>query len=255
MRSTKRVAAVVLALGVSAVLPPAGLEQSAAAAPAATVVKTALSRRMPEVKFDNVGLGDAMDFIRDVSGTNIVVNWRALGEANVTRETPINLRLYGVPLRKVLTTVLSEAGAGTALTYTIDDNVVTVTTQELADKVIYTRIYPIEDLLLEIPNFDNAPDFNLSAQQGGGSGGSGGGSGGGGGGGGGGMGLFGGGGSSKKDEKVKTRDERAQEIIDLIVNTIRPDVWRDNGGTAAIRHFNGSLIVSAPQSVHEMIGG
>jgi hypothetical protein len=28
-----------------------------------------------------------------------------------------------------------------------------------------------------------------------------------------------------------------------------------NGGTAAIRFFNGSLIVTAPRSVHESLGG
>jgi hypothetical protein len=32
-------------------------------------------------------------------------------------------------------------------------------------------------------------------------------------------------------------------------------VWRQNGGPASIRFFNGTLIVTAPRSVHEAIGG
>ena len=33
------------------------------------------------------------------------------------------------------------------------------------------------------------------------------------------------------------------------------EMWRDNGGTAAIRYFNGHLIVTAPRSIQEAIGG
>ena len=82
---------------------------------------------------------------------------------------------------------------------------------------------------------------------------------GGGGGGGSGQSLFGGGtgGSSggEREERQMTRTERAEAIIDVIVNVIQPDIWQINGGTSAIRFFNGSLIVTAPRSVHEALGG
>ena len=41
----------------------------------------------------------------------------------------------------------------------------------------------------------------------------------------------------------------------IITSTIEPELWQQNGGTAAIRFFNGSLIVTAPRSVHEALGG
>lgn len=256
MRFARPALAIAVAAGLVTVLPPAAQETFAQRAPAGGVAKAALNRRLPDVKLLNVGLADAIDFVRDVSGANVVVNWRALADAGVTRDTPVNVRLNAVTLRKVLTTVLSEAGAGTALAFTLDDDVIEVTTQQIADARLYMKIYPIEDLIMEVPNFDNAPDFNLQSSSGGGGGGGGGGGNSGGGGGGGG-GLFGGGnaGGGKQDEKQKTREERAQEIVDLITSTVRPDVWRDAGGTASIRYFNGSLIVSAPLSVHELIGG
>jgi hypothetical protein len=97
--------------------------------------------------------------------------------------------------------------------------------------------------------------------RGGRDGGFGGGTGGGmfGGGGGGGGGLFGGGtgtGTDRRDrEQGRTRAERAQDLVDLIMDVIEPDIWRENGGPASIRYFNGSLIVTAPRHIHEMIGG
>jgi hypothetical protein len=43
--------------------------------------------------------------------------------------------------------------------------------------------------------------------------------------------------------------------VDLIVQTVYPNMWVQNGGKASIRFFNGNLIVTAPRSVHEAIGG
>jgi len=210
------------------------------------------ARAVPEAKFGGVGLSDAIDFIRDVSGANITVNWKALGEAGVTPETPVSLRLHNVTVRKVLTALLNEAGGNGSLTFVVDEGVIEITTQQIADARLITKVYPIDDLLVEIPDFNNAPDFNL--QQQGARGSSGGGGGGGGSSGGGGQGLFGNSGSTKEKEPTKTKEERGKDIVDLITSTIRPDVWRDNGGTASIRYFNGSLIVSAPASVHEQLG-
>src|SRR5438067_1902102 len=89
---------------------------------------------LPESKFTGVGLGDAIDFIRDVSGANIVVNWKALADANVTPDTPVNLRLHNVTVRKVLTALLNQAGGGDTLTFEVDEGVVEITTRALADQ-------------------------------------------------------------------------------------------------------------------------
>lgn len=228
----------------------AGLLMGLAAPAHAGPVTRTLERTLPELKFTGVAFGDAMDFLRDVSGANIHVDWKTLEAAGVSRDTPVNLNLRRVSLRKVLNLLLSEAGGGEALAWTVDEGVIEVTTREIADQNMYLRIYNIEDLLLEIPDFDNAPNFNLestraaSGQGGGGGGGSG-------------QGLFGNQqGQGEEDEEItKTKEERAQDLVDLIKDLIQPDIWVDNGGTASIRYFNGNLIVRAPRSVHEAIGG
>ena len=201
--------------------------------------RAALGRTVPDLNFTGVTLADAIEFLRDVSGANIHVNWAALEAAGVGKDTQVNLHLRNIPLRKVLHLVLREAGSGDLLTFYIDDGIIEVTTKELADEDMITKIYPVDDLIMEVPDFDNAPDFQLQGSTTGG--GSGGGN------------LFGGTGQDES-ARGKTRNERAQELIDMIQAIIQPDVWDVNGGRAAIRFLNGSLIVTAPRSVHEALG-
>lgn len=202
--------------------------------------RAALNLRLPEVNFSSVALADVIEFIRDTSGANLHVNWRALEEVGVGKDTPVSIRLRGASIRKVLNLALTDAAGGAdMLAFYPADDVIEVTTREIADSELITRVYPVEDLLVEVPDFDNAPDFNLQAASGTG--------------GGGGQ-LFSGGGGQETDRGT-TRTERAEQLISLIIDTIQPDIWAANGGTATIRFFNGSLIVRAPRSVHEALGG
>jgi len=226
-----------------------------------------LDRVLPAVNFANVTLKDAIDFLRDVSGSNIHVNWKAIEAAGITQDTPINIKLRQVSLRKVLGLLLSEASGGVGLTFYIDDGVIEITTTEIADNQMYTVVYSVQDLLVEPPPFVEPPQFDLSyaanrgTAGGGGSGGGGGGRGGGGGSGGSGGsgqgGLFGQSGSNWNQQQNQPRDKdaKAKELVDLIVETVSPSIWVQNGGKATIRFFNGNLIVTAPRSVHEAIGG
>lgn len=224
----------------------------------ASVVQRQLNQTLPEVHFDGVAFNDAIDFLRDVSGANISVNWKALSETGVTPDATITLKLRQVSLRKALDLILSEAGGGDKLGFSVDEGVIEIATREIIDSRMYTRVYPIEDLIMIIPDFDDAPDFSLTSQTSGSQGGSGGGGAGGGGGGGGGGGaggLFANGGQNTSKEVVKSKTERATDLMDLIRNIVQPDVWVENGGKAAIRYWNGNLIVTAPRSVQEAIGG
>jgi hypothetical protein len=219
----------------------------------ARTTRASLNRSLPEMKFDGVALVDAIDFIRDITDANIVVNWKALEGAGVNKDTVVNLKLRNVTLKKALSRLLSEASAGEGVTYTLEDGVIEITTSELANQVMFTRVYPVGDLLMEIPNFDTAPSFSLDQNQA--SGGGGRGSGGGGGGGNGGIFQQGNGGGDREKDQGPTKEERAEELLSLIRDTIYPDLWRENGGTASVRMFRDNLVVYAPRMVHEAIGG
>jgi hypothetical protein len=217
---------------------------------AASSANHQLNAVLPELHFDGVSISDAIDFLRDVSGANMTVNWKALEEQGVSKDTPINLKLREVSLRRALELVLSEVGGPGKLGYTVDENVIEITSQDLVDSKMYTRVYPVQDLVMEVPDFDDAPDFSLTStstntsQNGGGGSNSGSGTS-----------LFTGGGGGGKTETTKTAAQRANDLIELIRSTIRPDIWQENGGKAVIRYFNGNLIVTAPRSVQEAIGG
>jgi hypothetical protein len=215
-----------------------------------------LDATLPELRLDGVALSDAIDFLRDVSDANIVVNWKALEEAGVSRDASVTLHLRNITLRKAMQLVLSEASGGDKLSFTLDQGVVEITTRELVDQKMFTCIYPVDDLIMDIPDFTDAPDFSLNSTSNntaqnpsGGSGGVpqvGGTS----------NQILGGGASGGGTaEPTKTKAERADDLVKLIETTVQPDIWKDNGGTASITYFNGNLIVTAPRSAQEAIGG
>ncbi len=230
-------------------------------------VRAALDRTLPGVNFISVSVKDAIDFLRDVSAANIHVNWKALEAAGVTPDTTINLRLRQVSLRKVLTLILREASGTSALAFYTESGVIEVTTREQADSIMYVIVYPVHDLLVEVPELVNVPESG---------------------------GLWGTDSSRGSDRNYgdsrMTGDSRtngrtnnpatsatssifgplfnpasttpgktekktkSDELMELIQQTISPAMWMPNG-QASIKFYNGCLVVNAPRSVHEQLGG
>jgi hypothetical protein len=262
---------------------PTATTRAAEIAPAGS--RQALGQVVHELDVDGVALVKVIDFLRNVSGVNLVVNWKTLESAGVMKDTPISLRVREVTLRKMLQLVLSQASPNSPLSYGIDSNVIQITTQEDLDKQLITKVYIVDDLVMVTNNNVQAPKINLSnigsggqsfGNGGGGGFGSGGGgfgnSGGGFGNSGGGFGNSGGGGygngggnggffsnsnngNNNNNQPQETSDQKGQELVDLIKTIIRPNIWTDNGGNSSIRYYSGKLIVTAPASVQEAIGG
>jgi len=211
--------------------------------------RIALARKVTRISYDNVALLDVVDQFRDLAGANLHVNWRALEAIGIDRRTPVTIHLSNVPLRKALKTILKDLGGTSDLvTYYVDEGVIEVTSREIADKQLLTRVYPVGDLLMQVPNFAG-PNVQLSSvgQGGGGRGG-----------GGGGGSLFSDNSSDNstaQNEQPKTKQESATDLVTLIKQTVSPDLWRENGGTASMAYFNGYLVVTAPRSVHEQLDG
>ena len=187
----------------------------------------ALVKRIPEVRIENVALTDVVDYLRDITGANIEVDWKNLELIGIGRDTSISLRLRNIAGGVVLKKTLDAAAPG-LLTFYVEQNVITVTTIAVADERLVTRVYAVDDLLLTIPDFAG-PRLSLTSSEKDGA-------------------TFEA--SDKSQNKSATRIEAAQVLIDLIQTTIRPTVWETNGGTATIRYLNGNLIITAPISVH-----
>ena len=215
-----------------------------------------LSRTIPQVQFDNVAFSDVIDFLRDVSGLNIFVNWKTLEAAGIEKTTPVTAKLRNVKFSKALDIILNDSvgGGQTKLGYTIDEGVITVSTADELAKNVVVRVYDIRDLILNVPNFNNAPNFSLEAAQN---------SGGSQGGGGGQQGvtqggatntLFSGSGTTQQQNVGPTRQELVDAITKLVEDTVSSDSWKDNGGsTGALRELEGQLIVTQTPENHRQL--
>jgi hypothetical protein len=132
-----------------------------------------------------------------------------------------------------------------------------VSTQRDADRRTVTRIYPVQDLLVEVPQFEG-PEFGLqqalsNTESGGGTGFEGNNGGGGGFGGGGGGGLFDP--DAEPGDTGTSVSQRGEALAQLVRDTIEPEIWQANGGEhAAVRYQRGLLIITAPLYAHRQIG-
>ena len=208
---------------------------------AVSSTRAELSMRLPQAKLDNVTFSDALDYLRDVAGLNIHVDWKSLQAANVSKDAEINLNLHDVSAGKVLSLVLSEAGPGDLLTFYIDQNVLEITTRQTADQQMITVVYYVQDLIQPNETFNyQIQNIASGSAQVTGSGGSGSST------------SFQ---SGQSGNQTGNTQDKEDALIKLIETVIRPEVWKDNGGAATMSMWNGNLIVTAPRSVQEAIGG
>lgn len=244
-----------------------------------------LKKIAPEVKFDAMALEQVIKYLRDATSINMIVQWTALEQAGIEKEKEVTLDLQDVQYEKVLTSVLESLGqeAGTQLAYEISDGVLTISTKEAfsLNPPPPPVVYDITDLIRR--QIDYIPFFGLSLVQlaggtgggqggggGGGLGGGGGGLGGGGGGlGGGGGGLGGGGGGGGggqgggqggqggqqgDTQSAQLRQERIDELKQLIQDTIDPESWRDAGGNiGSIANLENQLVITQTVNAHKQI--
>ncbi len=230
------------------------------------------------LKVESQPVKDVFDYLSEALGIKMVVRYEDdRNNVGIDPETPISIDISGVSALALIEQILEQCSVDEPCTWQLREGFLEIGPKaRLAIRSArVTKIYPVNDLLWQVPMFDNAPDFNLnsSIQQGGqGGGGGGGGQGGGGGGfgGGGGGGGFGGGGGGGNggggggsifgdpgdEPERKSKQELADELIDLIVATCETDGWEQNGGEwSTIRYFEGSLIVTAPDFVQREVGG
>ena len=202
------------------------------------------------VDIEDATVRSALRWYSETTGIPVVVDWRALENEGIDPERRITLQMRHIPAGQLLALIMRMASpeefAATTLMYETTPWYVQVLTKRQADRMLITRVYEVGDLLMDVPNFSNAPEFDLnSALSNTNSGGSNSGSGSG-------SSLLG---DDEQDkEEFVTREERMQELADLIRDTIEPDVWQERGGTATIRFMGTRLIVSAPRYVHAKIG-
>jgi len=222
---------------------PLGMSESEVDRGALAVLE---KKRIP-VNFPETSLASVVSFLNAVTQLNFDVDWAKLQEAGIDKETPITLNLTNVPVKTVLERVLEKASKDSAngAWYAINDGVVSISTRDDINKKKTLQIYDIRDLLIEVPNYTNAPDFDLSSVlQSSGQGG-----------GGGGQSPF----RDKGDQTAanrRTLQERTTELLTIITTNVDEQGWQENGGDVGfIQQLTGSLIITNTPANHRAING
>ena len=98
------------------------------------------------INFADTPLTDVVDFLSRTHEIPIILDVVAIEEAGLLVDEPVNLTLAGVTLQSALKIMLSEF----ELTYVIEDEVMKVTTVEVANEKLSTRVYPVGDLVVQL---------------------------------------------------------------------------------------------------------
>ncbi|MEM7755461.1 MAG: hypothetical protein AAF297_07470 [Planctomycetota bacterium] len=209
------------------------------------VLATLRDTRLP-VNFQDAALEDVLTFLGQFANLEQDVDWPSLEELGIDPEALVTLRLTNVPLETVYDRVLEKVSDPSAQAgWAVNDGVLTIASDDVLRRNTVLEIYDIRDLLIDVPNYDNAPEFDLNTifQQGGQ----------GGGGGGGGQSPFG---QGQQDPLRADREELVEGLRDIIQSNVDPEGWEDLGGeTGTIQELNGNFVITNTPKNHRAITG
>lgn len=128
----------------------------AATSPAERRIEQALASPT-EMEFIETPLGDVVDYMEDYHRIPIEIDHKALEEVGKGAETAVTASFRGLSLRSSLNLILSEL----ELTYLIENEVLSITTIEVAKNRLTTKVYPVADLITRSDRPDGDPaDFD-----------------------------------------------------------------------------------------------
>jgi len=196
---------------------------------------------------------DVVEYITNVTGAEIDALW--IDDSNAIGLDPdqtINLRAHNASALSILERALEQGATafgepGSATWQFTKYGTFEIGPKERLNKHRRVELYDINDLLFEIPDFADAPTFDLNSvlQSSGGRGG-----------GGSGQSPFQNTNQQNQNQDRISRDELATNIIDVITSLTETEQWEDNGGDGgSIRFFQGHLLVNAPDYMHRGING
>jgi hypothetical protein len=199
------------------------------------------TRPTSALNLEAVPLADALQNIQTRTGLNIAIDWNAIQLLGIDKTTPITIDVHNVSVGKALDLILDTAAPNHELTFYVEHGIIHITTQAVADQDMVTRIYPIDDLLVQHEAFTQIPFIDIANQTTASVGGSSSAS------------PIQSAGQPNPQEIEAQRQKTIDSIIAAITSSIRPEIWKQNGGTASILYFNGNLIITAPRSVQGRI--
>ena len=203
---------------------------------------TSTMRSRPGIDFQHTSVKDILQYLAEVGRFSVVFD-KALEEAGIDLTLRvIDIKVSGISYEKAIQLILPrECG------YRVEAGYVLITTLEKSWMPLKTATYSVRLALAQIPNFTDAPRFEIgdvtqaaaAAAAGGGFGD-----------------LFGGGGQTTTTDEGQVTPDRIVELIQKFVrneNDRRIAPWADEGGPATITYLGGQLIVTQTDAGHAAV--
>lgn len=208
-----------------------------------------LAEVLPEVRLEGVTLEAAFERVAEAAQANVIVDWPAIERRGFKRTIPVKLRVWDLPLSRVLSAVFAvvedseKLCPDQRLRFRAEDGLIRISTRAVLTRAeITVRIYDVRPLLENViaarralVEMAGGPRMATPA-------------------------------GPQNNQNTQTDDEDAYydkyEFVDVEVevltshlkDTIDPDSWRDNGGTVgAIFEWAGRLIVRQTPEGHRQV--
>jgi hypothetical protein len=232
MRRTVNLVVIVVALAVAYAIwkpllggQPFGPPRRAPATGPSTWAASPLNRPMPQINFVNSGLHDVLDFLSDVTGLSIRVEWDALRAAGVEPDARVSAKLQSAKTTDALAAILESASKGQGKIGVVPYNTtILITSQSRIDSGIVCNSYDVRDFFPDVfpPGPSKAP-----------------------------LGLYLYPGSPAADALRSRVDAVAKSIQD----SVGRETWKSNGGLGRIdtRETDGQLIIYNTPAVQDQV--
>ena len=199
-------------------------------------------RVIESIELDRTPAEQALLYWGRTVNRSVIINWdRMEEEGGYDRSYPVTLNLQEVQPNRALQLIMAEVFSDGRVIAEVTPSYVRILTKDQANRDGVTRVYPVHDLLMDTGRRTAPPEFdlgNVTSDSGdGASTGS----------------IFED--SNDDDGDRSSRADRVEALMDLIRNTIEPDIWAANGGEhGRITFFDGNLVIRAPLYVHRRLG-
>jgi len=192
------------------------------------------------VELSETRMEDLIRFIEDASGAELEPIWFDENPSGLDRDAQVTIAVRGSTYLTLLERALGKVSDefDRATWQMTPSGFMEIGPRSALNRRTRTLLYDVNDLLFDVPTHREVPDLDLGdIQEGGGSG-------------------------SQTDVEPEDATEqmprsvRIENLAAIIMTSIEPDQWIDNGGDAAsIREWNGVFIVKAPDYIHRQIAG
>ena len=202
--------------------------------PATAKAREKLKKPM-QVDFKGQALGDVIDFLRDASGVDVLVDWRGLEAVGIARDSPVDLRLNEPTSFDHILDLVLRTGTNGLAAHHLDRGVIMIIPGEQRANTMVTRAYDVADLttlpgehVMVVPGAAGHDPAAAAAPPPG----------------------------FRGAPGVRYPQQDANQLAQLrslIMQTVEPSTWVEAGGAGSIGAFGTKLIVKNSEPVHREI--